>query len=179
MSRQKKIGRNIGIILFCMILMILIFDVHVSPYEAMRASEKSMKYGPAFIVEEVKTPSGVAYLGKYDKWYSVIPVIREFGWTYGFGSLSIQEIGNKKLEYSYMYTTVHKKGELYIFGLCEDKDIVSVRVLTKQGKIFEIPIVNEGFLHIEPMEKTDTDYYIESVYGIDENGKVIYDAINE
>ena len=103
MSKNKKILRNIVLLIIIIFILFPRFGLYLSPLSAHRASEKSIHYGPSEIVHIEDFDRGKYILGKYDKWISCNTVNRSllFFWTFGDQVTGIENDLTKAVSYTW------------------------------------------------------------------------------
>ncbi|MDR7870787.1 MAG: hypothetical protein RIN55_08020 [Tissierellaceae bacterium] len=133
MNRNKKILRNITILLILFILRFNSFNLYLTPKAAHEASERSIHYGPSEVTHIQDFDKGKFILSKYDRWISCNTVRKSmfFFWTFGSQVTGIEVDETKPLDYTWSYSRPNFK----CYGIINDNRIDKVEVYVDDGSV--------------------------------------------
>lgn len=176
MSRNKKILRNILILLFIVFLSFPVTGLYLSPTSAHKASERSGHYGPSKVYHIEDFDGGKYFLCQYDKWASCNTVNRNllFFWSFGNQVHGFEKDPSKAIDYTWGMTD-----EIYykLYGIRNDKRIEKIEVSLKNGESFTTRKFYED-MFIFTWENKDSDYrYLsfKTIKAYDKEGKIVYE----
>jgi hypothetical protein len=158
---------------------------HLTPIAAHEQSERTYYYGPSEVVEEIDLGEVRIYLGKYKNWFSANSVLKQAGvfWVPGsqVGGNEVQQ--NQDISYSWSGSKINDDLMLMKFyGIVTNPNIVTVELDVTDKKVN-----GDGGLKTltYPLEKhrmflfhwneLEYSYQWESLRGMDENGKLVYE----
>lgn len=133
MNRQKKLMRNIVLLLILGVILFSGGPLYLDPMAAHRASERSIHYGPSEVVHVENFPGGKYYLGKYDQWISCNTVNRTLGifWRFGSQVTGIEVNEEKPVSYTWSYSEDRRKA----YGVLNDKRTKRLEVHLTDGTV--------------------------------------------
>ena len=173
MNREKKIIRNIILLIVSFFLFLRVAGLYLTPLAAHRASEKSIHYGPSQVVHIEDFVGGKSILGKYDKWISANTVNRSlfFFWRFGNGVIGIENDKTKEINYAYGMT-----GEnAHYYGIINDEKIKRIEIVLENGEILnETEFYDDMFLLVGA-GTNDNFPRVSNIKGYDSEGNVIYE----
>lgn len=168
MSKGKKLGRNILLIVILFYLFLINTGLFLNPITAHKNSEITLHYGPSDIVHVADYEKGKYILGKYDKWVSCDAINRYLYILYaiGNGGIGFEIDKNEKLNYSW-----RSSGEYYrLYGIVNDNNIKKVKLTLTDGSIYEqTEFYDDLFLFYWSTDEDDVEYSNIKAYDADNN----------
>ena len=171
-----KLIRNIGIIIILFILFMRFTVLSLSPLAAYKKTESSLHYGPSDIVHTEDIDSGILFLGKYDRWISLMPVKRQFlfFWSGGGYSLGLEIDERETLNYSMGLFD----DSYYYYGIINDDMVDRIEISLKDGRVFTESEFHQDLFIFTWQAKGDYDGWPGTVFrAYDGKGDLIYENI--
>lgn len=177
MSKSKKIIRNIIIIFIFIVASMAMFNLSLSPKSAYRLAERSLHYGPSEVVQMEDFDGGKFILGKYDKWYSCVPVERELliFWSVGSHAQGLENHKTEAINFAYGgYEGTH-----YFYGIRNDDSIERVELTLRNGEVYQQTEFHDGIflITIELEESYSSRLDVREIRGYDKDDNVIYESV--
>ncbi len=137
MNRQKKILKNIGILLVLCFLLSRMYGFYLTPLAAHESSERSIHYGPSEVVHIEDFDGGKYILGKYDKWVSCNTVHRLllFFWRFGSQPIGFENDTTKVVTFTWGITYLDTFRNHYVYGIINDSSIQKIEIILPDGRI--------------------------------------------
>jgi hypothetical protein len=175
MSRNKKLIRNLVLIVLLIILYMNRTGLYFSPITAHERSERDLHYGPSEIIH-VEDFDGDRYLlCQYDKWISCNVVKRRFFvfWSHGMNPVGFENDTYQKIDYSW------RGWEDYsiFWGSINDKDITKIELDLRDGSTMTETEFYDGlFVFSWKPEKLQIPAFTE-VRGYNTEGELVFEDI--
>lgn len=172
MSRNKKILKNIIILITCFALLNNLSYYKLSPLAAHKASEKSAHYGPSQIVHIEDFEEGKYILCKYDNWISCNTVLKDFGFLWRFGNqpTGIENKKEKAVEFTF---SISEYGKLY--GIINNPSITKIEVKLNDGtKIEKTKFYKDMFLFTWVNKKSNNYLILDTITAYNNSGEVVF-----
>lgn len=130
MTERQKVIRNLIILILLFLVIGSLSSGSFTPLSAHRKSEKSRNYGPSTIVKSQKFKGGMLYLCKYDKWYTLEVVRREFLWLWHPRDIGCRENNiTNPIDFDFGYTSTTGNNNMgRFYGIVNDPNIKSARL---------------------------------------------------
>ena len=169
MNRQKKIMKNLALLVVLFFLFSKIHGIFLTPLAAHEASERSIHYGPSEVVHVEDFNGGKYILGKYDKWVSCNTVNRTLFFFWRIGN---QPIGfENDMTNSISFTWGQSYDNIRVYGIINDDKIVKVEITLANGEVLtQTEFYDDLFLF------TWKSAVFESIKGFDSQGNTIYEG---
>lgn len=177
MSRNKKLLRNIVVLIIIYFILFPKYNLYLTPLSAYRASEKSSHYGPSDIAHIQDHSDGKYILAKYDRWLSANSVRRSlfFFWTIGDQYLGFENDPLKDVVYTW---GMNNEVDYKIYGIINNDDIKKLEIILKDGSKFtQTEFYDHMFLFTWTNENNKNDSYISflDVKGYDKDNNLIFE----
>lgn len=180
MNKRKDLKRNLFILLMLFLFLGSFSNTSLTPLAAHKKSERTANYGPSTIAKVQRIKGGMLYLCKYDKWYSLSAVVKDFFWLWHPGDQVLGTENNLKnpINYNLGYSTRtsnHTVGQFY--GIVNDSNIKSVKLelnLSGQMKIFEQEELYDNMFLFIWENNIQMKYMSAKIIGYDKDSNIIY-----
>jgi hypothetical protein len=131
MNRNKKLLRNMVLIVLISLLFMNRTGLYINPITAHESSERNLHYGPSEIVHVEDFDGGKYLLCKYDKWISCNVIERRLFilWSHGQSPFGRENDLTKKMDYSWG----NRENNSFFWGIINDKSITKVELELKDG----------------------------------------------
>jgi hypothetical protein len=173
MNRNKKLLRNVVLVVLISLLFMNRTGLYFSPISAHESSERNLHYGPSEVVHIEDFDGGKYLLCKYDNWIScnVVEPRLFILWSHGQSPFGRENDLTKKLDYSWG----NSENNSVFWGVINDKSITKVELLLEDGSKLETTDFYEDlFLLTWKTTNMDVYGYIKvSAYNAD--GKVVFE----
>lgn len=183
MNRNKKLIRNIIIILLIFFLNLYLSGFYLNPKKAHLESEKSLGYGPSEIVHIEDYELGKYLLSRYEDYFSLGSVKNYLKVFYRIGSYRIGEKVDKSEDINFNYSIDYsraEKGYGAFYGVRNNELISKIEIGLSDGTIEstnkfydDMFLIKWNVFHSTENSDRNVDY----IRGYDNHGNVIY--INE
>lgn len=180
MIKMKKLIRNIIILSVLILLINIDTPFSFTPLAAHKRSEKSANYGPSVIIKTQSLNGKKLYLCKYDKWFSLDTVQREFLglWFPGDGPYGIEADTTKAIDYYYRTDGSNNHRTYEFFGKVNDKKIKSVSLeieLNGNPKKLELNKLYEDLFMFVFEEDNKLKCEMKVITGYDSSSNILFE----
>jgi hypothetical protein len=173
MNRQKRIIRNVIIIVIFYLFVTRFFGLFLNPISAFEYAERDNHYGPSKIVHTENYGKAKYILGKYDKWISYSKVSRFlFYWT-SFNPIMIEIQKDKAISYYWVGSDRFYE----VFGIVNDKRITKVEITLADGNTLVQNEFYDGDLFLflfDPKNEKFKEYLY--IRGYDSESKILFEV---
>lgn len=175
MSRNKKIIRNIVILILLFFLTLRVSGLYLRPLSAHESSERSAHYGPSEVVHMEDFHGGKYILCKYDKWVSCNTVKRKLFFFWGFGN-QVTGFENDKTKVI-DYTWGMSSNDYKLYGIINDDRIRKIEITLGNGEVFtETKFYDDLFLFTwESHDHDDRSLDFNNIKGYDSENNIIFE----
>jgi len=174
MSRNKKILRNIVILIVLFFIFLKATGLYLTPISAHENSERSIHYGPSEVIHIEDFDEGKYMLCKYDKWVSCNTVKRKLFFFWGFGNqvTGFENDNTKALDYTWGMSDGNHK----LYGIINDDKIIKIQITLNNGKVFtETEFYEDLFLFTWKADNDDEGWWFNNIKGYDLNNNVVFE----
>lgn len=174
MSRNKKIIRNIVILIILFFVFLKGTGLYLKPLSAHENSERSIHYGPSEVIHIEDFDEGKYILCKYDKWVSCNTVKRKlfFFWRFGNQVTGFENDKTKALDYTWGMSDENYK----FYGIINDDKVEKVQITLNNGKVFtDTEFYEDLFLFTWKADNDDQSWYFNNIKGYDSNNNIIFE----
>lgn len=173
MNRNKKIVRNIIILIIFFFLFLNRSGLYLSPLSAHEHSERSIHYGPSEVVHIKNFDKGKYILCKYDKWVSCNTVNKALFFFWRFGNQVTDFENDKTKAVDYTWSISHQHCNLY--GIINENKVKRIEITLDDGNIFTQNKFYDDLFLFTWKANNNEDRDFKKIKGYDANNNIIFE----